>query len=188
MDDLYDWNVEASLILFERSQRYISGRDRMKKKNSYDKSLPLEHRVKEIIDKYPLNDEEKRVFLQSNKRVDKIIGIEKYKNSRMVFMVINSDACIAGHKLGDKIYFDSMGRLLVSEGDKPVCARLINKIWYRLIMLMDRMADASQDDIGNGNFSGQLIDVAIACYGAVFPSGDCGQVIVSASMELDKPV
>ena len=76
-----------------------------------------------------------------------------------------------------------MGRLLTAAGDKPVCIRLLNRIWYRLIMILDRMADDTEGAIGAGDFTGEVIDVRMNCYGAPFPYGDCGQVLMEFSVE-----
>jgi len=137
-----------------------------------------ESMARELLKKYPLTEEERKIFIQSKKRVNKILGIEKFKDVRIVVEIVESKACIAGHAVGDRIYFDSMGRLLVDKADKPICSRLLNKIWYRLIMIMDRIADDTGDYIRDGDFTGDIIDVRMSCYGADFPYGDCGQVLM----------
>ena len=73
--------------------------------------------------------------------------------------------------------------LLKTKVDKPVCIRLLNRIWYRLIMILDRMADDSGDAIGAGLFQGEVIEVRMNCFGAPFPYGDCGQVLMEFSVE-----
>jgi len=115
--------------------------------------------------------------------VDKILAIEKYRKARIVARIVAPEACIAGHGVGDTIAFDSMGRLLAAAGGKPVCIRLLNRIWYRLIMILDRMADDAENTIGRGDFTGEVIDVRMNCYGAPFPYGDCGQVLMEFSVE-----
>jgi hypothetical protein len=132
---------------------------------------------------YPLTGREREVFLESPKRVDKILAIEKYRDARIVARIVSSEACIAGHGVGDRIVFDSAGRLLVQEAEKPVCIRLLNRIWYRLIMILDRMADDKQNGVGKGDFTGEVIDVRMNCFGAPFPYGDCGQVLMEFSVE-----
>ena len=136
-----------------------------------------------LLAEYPLTDEERQIFLQSEKRGNKILAIEKYRNARIVTRIVSSEACIAGHGVGDRITFDSMGRLLTASGDKPVCIRLLNRIWYRLIMILDRMADDTGNGVGKGDFTGEVIDVRMNCYGAPFPYGDCGQVLMEFSVE-----
>jgi len=142
-----------------------------------------QERAGECLAEYPLTSEERQIFLQSPKRVDKILAIEKYRDARIVTRVVTSEACIAGHGVGETISFDSMGRLLTAADDKPVCIRLLNRVWYRLIMILDRMADDSEDAIGEGDFKGEVIDVRMNCYGAPFPYGDCGQVLMEFSVE-----
>ena len=112
----------------------------------------------------------------------RVAAIQKYKNARIAIRVVKSDACLAGHAVGDEIYFDSMGRLLPGQ-DKPVCSRLIHRSWYRLVLLLDRMADDSGDFIGDGGFAGEVPDVKIGCFSAEFPYGDCGQVLLAVSVE-----
>ena len=96
---------------------------------------------------------------------------------------MKSDACLAGHALGDTVYFDSMGRLLPGQ-DKPICSRLLHRAWFRLIMLLDRMADDSQDFIGDGSFIGEVPDVKLGCYSAEFPYGDCGSVLLAVAVDV----
>jgi len=137
----------------------------------------------QILEGYPLTEDERKVFLRSAKRVNKILGIEKYRDARIVATIVASEACIAGHGVGETIAFDSMGRLVTGAGDKPVCIRLLNRIWYRLIMILDRMADDTENAIGDGDFTEDVIDVRMNCYGAPFPYGDCGQVLMEFSVE-----
>jgi hypothetical protein len=135
------------------------------------------------LEGYPLNEEERKVFVQSPRRVDKVLGIEKYRDARIVATIVASDACIAGHAVGDTIAFDSMGRLVAATDDKPVCIRLLNRIWYRLIMILDRMGDDTGETVGDGSFQGEVIEVRMNCFGAPFPYGDCGQVLMEFSVQ-----
>ncbi len=135
------------------------------------------------LESYPLTQKERDTFLLSRKRVDKILGIEKYRDARIVATIAASEACIAGHQVGDRIVFDSAGRLRVEEVGKPVCARLLNRAWYRLIMILDRMAEETEGALGDGTFEGEVIDVRMNCFGAPFPYGDCGQALMEFSVE-----
>ena len=139
--------------------------------------------ARRFLEGYPLTDRERGVFIQSPKRVNKILGIEKYRDARIVATVVASEACVAGHQVGDRIVFDSAGRLVAEEADKPVCIRFLHRAWYRLIMLLDRMADDTVDTIGTGDFTGEVVNIRMNCYGAPFPYGDCGQVLMELSME-----
>jgi hypothetical protein len=130
-----------------------------------------------------LSDAEVDVFIQSEKRKKRIAGIERWKQARIVVEIVKSDACIAGHGVGEKIYFDAMGRLLTESTGKPVCSRLLNKIWYRLIMVLDRIADEKNGSLGGGDFTGEVPSVPMSCYSAEFPFGDCGYVLMGVSME-----
>ena len=142
-----------------------------------------QERAGEFLADYPLTGGEKEIFIQSPKRVNKILAIEKFRNARIVARIVSSDACIAGHGVGDTIPFDSMGRLITGEGQKPVCIRLLNRIWYRLIMILDRMADDTCNGVGDGDFKGEVIEVRMNCFGAPFPYGDCGQVLMEFSVQ-----
>ena len=166
----------------EKSKAREGGRDRLRTWHNLPPS-ERESMAREILRGYPLTDEEQRVFVQSAKRVNKILGIERYREARIVATIVASEGCIAGHAAGDKICFDSMGRLVAATGDKPVCIRLLNRIWYRLIMILDRMADDSGNAIGAGLFQGEVIEVRMNCFGAPFPYGDCGQVLMEFSVE-----
>jgi hypothetical protein len=146
-------------------------------------SSERQEKAGEFLAEYPLTSGEREIFIQSPKRVDKILAIETYRNARIVARIVASEACIAGHREGDTIAFDSMGRLLTAVGDKPVCIRLLNRMWYRLIMILDRMADDTENGVGEGDFKGEVIDVKMNCYGAPFPYGDCGQVLMDFSVQ-----
>jgi hypothetical protein len=136
-----------------------------------------------LLEGYPLTEEERIIFLQSKKRIGKVLGIEKYRDYTIIAEIVESTACIAGHRRGDRFCFDSKGCLLTERTKGPVCARLLNKIWYRLIMIMDRMSDGTADHIGRGTFEGELPEVQMTCYGADFPYGDCGQVLMKVTVE-----
>lgn len=140
-------------------------------------------RAGQILKSYPISDTEKELFLESEKRINRLLGIEKYRAMRIVVEIEESTACLAGHSVGDRIYFNTEGFLLTDNLNKPVCARLLNKIWYRLIMIMDRIADRTGDYIGNGLFEGDILQVRMTCYGADFPYGDCGQVLMKVFIE-----
>jgi hypothetical protein len=142
-----------------------------------------ESMARRFLEGYPLTEDERKVFVQSPRRVNKILGIEKYREARIVATIVASEACIAGHAVGDTLAFDAMGRLVKATGDKPVCIRLLSRIWYRLIMILDRMADDGENAIGDGTFRGEVIEVRMNCYGAPFPYGDCGQVLMEFSVE-----
>ncbi len=165
-----------------KSKAKESGKGRLRTWPSLDPS-ERESLAREILRGYPLTDEERGVFVQSPKRVNKILGIENYREARIVATIVASEGCIAGHAVGDTLTFDSMGRLAGATGGKPVCIRLLNRIWYRLIMILDRMADDSGDSIGAGLFDGEVIEVRMNCFGAPFPYGDCGQVLMEFSVE-----
>lgn len=139
--------------------------------------------AEKLLRGYPLSEAERKLFLQSDKRINKLLGIDKYKDKRIVVEIGESTACLAGHAVGDRLYFNSAGFLMVDELKQPVCARLLNKIWYRLIMFMDRMSDKTADYIGDGRFEGDIVEVRTSCYGADFPYGDCGQVLMKVSVE-----
>ncbi|MBN2283241.1 MAG: hypothetical protein JXO48_05060 [Deltaproteobacteria bacterium] len=137
----------------------------------------------QVLKGYPLSEAEQELFLRSDKRINKLLGIDRYKDRRIVVEIEESMACLAGHTAGDRLYFNSAGFLMVDELKKPVCARLLNKIWYRLIMIMDRIADGTADYIGDGRFEDEILEVRMTCYGADFPYGDCGQVTMKVSVE-----
>ena len=136
-----------------------------------------------FLQNFSLSEKDRDLFIESEKRMKRALCIEKYKNAIITIEVVKSVACIAGHGIGEKIYFDSMGRMLTENTNKPICSRLLNKIWYRLIMILDRLADDSADALGDGTFTGELPGVMMSCYGAELPYGDCGQILMSVSIQ-----
>lgn len=131
---------------------------------------------------FPLSEAERKIFAASPKRMKRLAGIAKFEKARIAVRIVESKACLAGHRVGETIYFDSMGRLLPGQ-DRAVCTRLIHRAWYRLIMVMDRMADADADYIGDGRFAGEVPDVKIGCYSAELPFGDCGRVVMEVAVD-----
>ncbi len=50
----------------------------------------------QFLEEYPLTSGEREIFVQSPKRVDKILAVEKHRDARIVARIVASEACIAG--------------------------------------------------------------------------------------------
>lgn len=123
----------------------------------------------------PIEAGELEAFLASPKRVRRLRSIERFKDHHIVIRVVSSRACIAGHKEGDEFHLDAVGRVLQPEGAEGVCIMALTKIWWRVMLMMERMAAADED---GGEFTSKLFDLPINCYGAGLPLGACGEIMM----------
>jgi uncharacterized repeat protein (TIGR04076 family) len=123
----------------------------------------------------PIDERELEVFLASPKRVKRLHAVERYRDYRIVVKVVSSEACIAGHKEGDEFLIDSMGKVLHGEGGDGICIMALTKIWWRVMLMLERMAD-------DGEFSSKLFDLPMNCYGAGLPLGACGEIMMTVEV------
>jgi len=123
----------------------------------------------------PLEEGELEAFLASPKRVQRLRALEKFEDYRIVIKVVESEACIAGHQVGEEFVLDPMGRVVLAENDKDICLLALNKVWYRVMLMLERMAEGSD---GQADLTGPLFDIPIACYGAGLPLGSCGEIMM----------
>lgn len=123
----------------------------------------------------PLEDGELEAFLASPKRVRRLRSLERYKNHRIVIRVVSSKACIAGHKEGDEFALDPVGRVLPGADANGVCIMALSKIWWRVMLMMERMA-------ADGACESKLFDLPMNCYGAGLPLGACGEIMMTVEL------
>ena len=123
----------------------------------------------------PIEAEELEAFLASPKRVRRLRSIEKFKDHHIVIKVVSSEACIAGHKEGDEFHLDAFGRVLQPEGGEGICIMALNKIWWRVMLMMERMAEG-------GELESKLFDLPMNCYGAGLPLGACGEIMMKVEV------
>jgi hypothetical protein len=55
----------------------------------------------------------------------------------------------------------------------------LNKIWWRVMLILERMAAAGES---GGDFEGPLFDLAMSCYGAGLPLGACGEILMKVEV------
>jgi len=133
----------------------------------------------EFMKSLPLSKEELESFLASPKRVKRLQAIEKFKDYRIVVKVVSSRACIAGHEAGDEFHIDAMAKILPGEKDQGVCLMALTKIWWRVMLMLERMAAAVDNDVP---FESKLFDLPINCYGAGLPLGACGEILMTVEL------
>ncbi len=126
----------------------------------------------EFMKKLPLDADELEAFLASPGRVKRLYAAEKFRNHRIIVKIISSNACIAGHKKGDEFLIDSIGVVLPSEDGQGICIMALNKIWWRVMLMLERMADG-------GELKSKLFDLPMNCYGAGLPLGACGEILMT---------
>ena len=114
------------------------------------------------------------VFLSSPKRVKRLRSIERFKDHHIVIKVVSSESCIAGHKDSDEFYLDVVGRVLQPRNIEGICIMALNKIWWRVMLVLEGMAAANEE----GDFKGVLFDLPMSCYGAGLPLGACGKIMM----------
>jgi uncharacterized repeat protein (TIGR04076 family) len=129
----------------------------------------------EFMKRLPIEDGELEEFLASPKRARRLSSIEEYRDHRIIIKVVSSRACIAGHKEGEEFHVDAFGRVLQPEGSEGVCIMALTKIWWRVMLMLERMAE-------DGDFEGKLFDLPIDCYGAGLPLGACGEIMMTVEV------
>ncbi|MBC7229754.1 MAG: hypothetical protein H5T74_05100 [Actinobacteria bacterium] len=123
----------------------------------------------------PLQEDELEAFLASPKRARRLQSIERFKDHHIVIRVVSSRACIAGHKEGDEFHLDALGRVLRPEGNEGVCIMALTKIWWRVMLMMERMAAGTE-------CASKLFDLPMNCYGAGLPLGACGEIMMRVEL------
>jgi len=126
----------------------------------------------------PIHSEDLNVFLASPKRVKRLDSIERFKDHRIVIRVVSSHACIAGHKNNDEFYLDATGKVLNVRNNEGVCIMALNKIWWRIMLVLEGMAAAAD----SGNFRSALFDLPMSCFGAGLPLGSCGKIMMQVEI------
>jgi uncharacterized repeat protein (TIGR04076 family) len=132
----------------------------------------------DFMKRLPIGPGELEAFLASPKRVRRLRSIERFRDHRIVVRVVSSEACIAGHKEGDEFQIDATGRVLQGDGT-GVCIMALSKIWWRVMLMLERMAAAGE---GPGDFEGKLFDLPMNCYGAGLPLGACGEIMMKVEV------
>jgi uncharacterized repeat protein (TIGR04076 family) len=133
----------------------------------------------EFMKRAPLSEEELEAFLASPKRVRRLRSIEKFQDRRIVVKVVSSSACLAGHREGDVFLLDLVGRVLPESTEKGVCIMALAKIWWRVLLMLERLAAAVDGDVP---FTSPLFDLPMNCYGAGLPLGACGEILMKVEL------
>lgn len=126
-----------------------------------------------------MSDEELRAFLALPEREKRFKAMARFGDYRIVLRVVEAVACPAGHAAGEEIYLDPVGRVLLKETGRDVCIMALHKAWFRVMLLLERMAQAEEDE---PDFSGPLFDIPISCYGGAWPLGACGRILMLAGV------
>lgn len=129
----------------------------------------------EFMRALPIGEGELEAFLASPKRVRRLRSIEEFKDHHIVIKVVSSRACIAGHKEGDEFHLDALGRVLQPEGGEGICIMALAKIWWRVMLMIERMAEG-------GELESKLFDLPMNCYGAGLPLGACGEIMMKVEV------
>jgi hypothetical protein len=64
-----------------------------------------------------------------------------------------------------------------------MCIMALTKIWWRVMLVLERMAAAGDS---TGDFRSTLLDLPTNCYAAGLPLGACGEILMS--VEVRQPV
>ncbi len=129
----------------------------------------------ESMKQLPLDPQELEAFLASPERVKRLQAIEKFRDHRIVIRVIASSACLAGHREGDEFLIDPIGVVGPPADGKGVCIMALHKAWWRVLLMLERMAAAEGDE---EKFASKIFDLPMNCYGAGLPLGPCGEILM----------
>lgn len=123
----------------------------------------------------PLSGEELKAFIAVPERAKRLDALEKFRDHRIVLKVVDAQGCIAGHRAGEEIVVDPAGRVLPGEDGKGACIMALHKAWFRVMLLMERMAQGTE---GEADLDGPLFRIPISCYGGAWPLGACGRILM----------
>jgi uncharacterized repeat protein (TIGR04076 family) len=133
----------------------------------------------EFMKSLPIGPQALEAFLASPQRVRRLRAAEKFRNYRIIVKVVSSNACIAGHKTGDEFVIDPIGRLQPLAEGNGICIMALTKIWWRVMLMLERMAGAGESE---GNFRSKIFDLPMNCYGAGLPLGACGEILMTVEV------
>ena len=134
-----------------------------------------------FMQELPIEAGELEAFLASPKRARRLRAIERFVDHHVVIEVVSSQACIAGHREGDEFHLDVLGRVLQPEGREGICIMALTKIWWRVMLMLERMAAAGEGE-EEGFFESKLFDLPMNCYGAGLPLGACGEIMMKVEL------
>jgi len=127
----------------------------------------------------PVDKEELEAFLASPARVKRLQAAEKFRGHLIVVKIISSSACIAGHKEGDEFLIDPLGVVQPAADGHGICIMALNKIWWRVMIALERMAGAGESE---GDLKSPLFGLPMNCYGAGLPLGACGEILMTVEV------
>lgn len=127
----------------------------------------------------PLSEEDLGVFLSVPERRKRLQALERFRDYRIVLRVVDARGCIAGHRVGDEIALDPYGRVLPGAGVGGPCIMALNKAWFRVMLVLERMAQAEE---GQPDLDGSLLRLPISCYGGAWPLGACGRILMTVEV------
>ena len=127
----------------------------------------------------PLDPGDHEAFLASPERVKRLHAIEKFRDYRIVVKVVSSSACMAGHREGDAYLIDAVGVVQPPADGKGICIMALHKIWWRVLLMLERMNAAEGAEI---KFESKIFDLPMNCYGAGLPLGACGEILMQVGI------
>lgn len=130
----------------------------------------------EFMRRLPMSEGDLDAFLARPEREKRLRAMERFRDHRIVLRVVEAVACPAGHTSGEEIILDPCGRVLMEETGRDVCILALHKAWFRVLLLLERMAQAPEE--GEPDLSGPLFDIPISCYGGAWPLGACGRILM----------
>ena len=109
--------------------------------------------------------------IESNPRFQRLFdNALEASRYRLVAKVIESKGCHSGHRVGQKIYFDSTGNLLTRESPERVCAFL----FPNLLLLVN----AFFENLMNGRDPNEVIFNRTGCFDVGSTCGGWGHVVL----------
>ncbi len=133
----------------------------------------------ESMKQLPMEPAELEAFLASPDRVRRLRAIERFRDYRIVVKVLSARGCLAGHREGDAFLIDATGVVQPQADGRGICIMALHKIWWRVMLLLERMNTARGDE---SEFESKIFDLPMNCYGAGLPLGACGEILMGVSV------
>ena len=173
--EFFRFMITMSKYIFVKNRKAVG--NCFKIKNPQNK--PIQEPT-EFMKKLPITENELKKFLSSPERLKRLKSIEKFKNFKIVVKIVSSEGCIAGYKEGDEFYINSAGMILNENSHQNLCIMAFTKLWWRVILMLERMTYAEQNE---KDFESKIFDLPINCFGAGFPVGECGEILMKVELK-----
>lgn len=137
--------------------------------------MDKEQLVNIIQKRLGLKDQEFQVIRDNPKFQRLFENALRASRYRLVAEVVESKGCHSGHRVGQKLIFDSTGNLLTRESPERVCAFLMPNLTVLINALFENLV--------NGRDPNEVMFNRTGCFDVGYACGGWGHVVVEMRAE-----